>query len=359
MWGLNKMPDVEQYLGDSYLSNFPQKRLMIRNAGPYKFSNSRAMAESARYGFYLDSFAYNGNKSSPFSGASREPEMTHILSLRDNGLERWRHAPMGGEAPIRETTRNKKRETPGIFKDWGLRAYHLWCIRYFHSHWLGSPEGEELSGGSTEVIYDFHKALGYRFILERAVLDARPSHNKKYRFSFSVRNTGSSPFLYPWLLILSFHEPRTRQQRWQIKIPADVTTWLPGKNPDRRTGVYGTPPALNNITRDLDLTKAESILLPGSSYVLCLSVHDPAPPARPSLRFANKNYWEGGFHPVARVVWEGGAAEGETSVKGLDPFFQGAVDMSLEYSPPAASTATSPACARFTERIKSFPQSPP
>lgn len=73
-------------------------------------------------------------------------------------------APLGGEAPIKRQTRNPRRATAGIFDDEKYREYMLWCIRYSHMTWLGSPEGEQLKGGSVKTISDFHKILGYRFV---------------------------------------------------------------------------------------------------------------------------------------------------------------------------------------------------
>jgi hypothetical protein len=42
--------------------------------------------------------------------------------------------------------------------------------------------------------------------------------------------------------------------------------------------------------------------LPAGRYALCLSIEDPAAPAHAAVRFANNNYWQGGLHPVGRIV---------------------------------------------------------
>jgi hypothetical protein len=134
LWGATMMPDVEQYIHDAFQLSFPNKMLMLRTAGPFAWSNSRAWAREETYGFFLDSFGYLGNNGT----ASREPEMDEILKL-DGGL-RWQRAIVEGEAHISKFTRDPARATDGIFASASVRNYCMWAARYVHLSWLGSAE---------------------------------------------------------------------------------------------------------------------------------------------------------------------------------------------------------------------------
>jgi hypothetical protein len=50
IWGLRKVPVVKTYLHMAYQGAFVNKKLIIRNAGPCPFSDSRAFAEAGPYG---------------------------------------------------------------------------------------------------------------------------------------------------------------------------------------------------------------------------------------------------------------------------------------------------------------------
>lgn len=298
--------------------------LCTGTAGPFPFSNSRALAESGPFGLYLDSYGFRGNE----FGVSREPEMTSGLTL-DAG-ERWKTAPMGGEAPIKATDRNRRRISTGIFDDIGQQNYMYNSIRYSHNSWLGCSEGEALAGGDRRVIHKFHKAMGYRFELQKSTYEPSASTRNGLTIGFVVKNTGSAPFLYDWPLMVSL-VGADRRVVWEKQFPVDITKWLPGSGWNLRTGGYARPPRTYTHKATFGMSTVDE-LEDGATYTMCLSIIDPAPPARAAVRFANKNYWRGGLHPVGRIAWERPLVAADYDTPSFGDLFTGAVDTSLHYS---------------------------
>lgn len=156
--------------------------------------------------------------------------MEEILKL-DEG-NRWKVSPIGGEAYIKENSRKAEfspgRVTPGIFKDMDTRNYMFWCLRYAHTSWLGSGEGEQLEGGDVDVIHKFHKAMGYRFELGRVSFSAYADPDSKLTIGFEVRNTGSAPFMENWPLIISLAEPGSKFVAWKRQMTSiDLRKYVP------------------------------------------------------------------------------------------------------------------------------------
>lgn len=252
--------------------------------------------------------------------------MTSGLTLA--GGERWKIAPMGGETPIKATNRNPKRIETSIFDDPVRRNYMYNCIRYSHNSWLGSGEGEQLSGGDRGVIHKFQKAMGYRFELQTSIYSRRATRKRGMRFGFVVKNTGSAPFLYNWPLMVSLVD-EDRRVVWEKQFPVDITKWLPGSGWNLQSGGYAERAASYSHVTRFDMSNAN---LRAGAYTVCLSILDPSPPARAAVRFANKNYWRGGLHPVARIVWERRLTSADRQTPSFDNLFTGAVDNSLTYS---------------------------
>lgn len=304
-------------------SDFHLSSFSLGTAGPYPWSNSRQLAESGPYGFYLDSYSFRGNE----FGKTREPEMTSVLTL-DEG-NRWKTAPIGGEAPIKASGRNRNRVTPGIFKSTETRLYMYRCIRYSHNSWLGSCEGEQLSGGSREVIHKFHKAMGYRFELKESTYGHHAAPDHHMVFGFVVRNSGSAPFLYDWPVMISLCG-ENRKVLWRKKFPVDIRNWLPGSDFDLQSGRYGEPPLDYHERARFDMSNVADI--PAGVYTICMSIEDPAPPSKAAVRFANENYWQGGLHPVGRVAWKLEVSAFEYAEPDFGELFTDPVDNTLGYS---------------------------
>jgi hypothetical protein len=68
--------------------------------------------------------------------------------------------------------------------------------------------------------------------------------------------------------------------------------------------------------------------LPDGDYIIAISVLDPAGMV-PSLRFANENYFEGGYHPIGYI---GMNKKPEKELLDSSLFFDIQNDRSLKYS---------------------------
>ena len=115
--------------------------------------------------------------------------------------------------------------------------------------------------------------------------------------SFTVKNTGSSPFYYNWPVEISLLDPGRKEPVWRgIMQDADIRKWLPGDDWNSEAGDYASPAKIYTVSGEFlttpDLVKGE--------YILALAVLDPAGDM-PSVRFAIHNYYRGGRHPMGKI----------------------------------------------------------
>lgn len=118
-----------------------------------------------------------------------------------------------------------------------------------------------------------------------------------FTVNFSVRNIGSSPFYYSWPVEVSLLNPETKQPVWKTTFrDIDIRRWLPGDKWDKTEKKYKIEPEKNQINGKF-LLPAD---LPKGEYILGLSIIDPAGNV-PAVRFAVKNYFKGGRHPIGKI----------------------------------------------------------
>ena len=114
--------------------------------------------------------------------------------------------------------------------------------------------------------------------------------------SFKVKNTGSTPFYYNWPVEVSLLDPKTKQPVWKLACSnLDIRTWMPGDKWDDSTDKYTIPAEINSVNQLFLLSD-----VPSEEYILALAILDPAG-NRPCARFAIKNYYNGGRHPIGKV----------------------------------------------------------
>jgi hypothetical protein len=345
-WGEHHHPaitkEMEKVLGDAFAVAFKKKLVMIRY--PRDF-------QGYGFGIYWDSWAhYQQNESKEEGGKG-------IAALGDL----WKTAVIGGETAY----------------DWGDYRVHpgddpndtlgspehldflLDTIRRYHCNHLGvvadydSKKPEVLQGAET-----VQKALGYRFVLEEVRYPKVLHAGEGFGISFVVRNVGSSPFYYNWPVELSLLDPATRQPVWKENFRGvDVTKWLPGDRwetdyriPVVRPGerdasgkqvdfgaiidhkAYLAPPQRYVARGAFTLSKQ----IPPGRYIVALAILDPAG-MLPSARFAIKNYFIGGRHPIGYV-----GVGTEISTAEIDPrlFNEVADDATLHYLMESGSAQT-------------------
>jgi len=75
----------------------------------------------------------------------------------------------------------------------------------------------------------------------------------------------------------------------------DIRTWMTGDKWDDSTDTYTIPAEMNSVNQLFLLSG-----VPSGEYILALAILDPAG-NRPSARFAIKNYYNGGRHPIGKI----------------------------------------------------------
>ena len=151
------------------------------------------------------------------------------------------------------------------------------------------------------------KSLGYRFVVAEASFPPYVARGGQMLAKLQIANNAAAPFYYRWPLQAALLRP-DHSVAWIGTFSADITTWSPG--------------CVSNVS--------QVFTLPGSlgegTYTLALCIADPSG-MRPSLRFANVNYYRGGWTPVGKV----GVGKMAHDQK-LDPFDDLKSDETLAYS---------------------------
>ena len=218
--------------------------------------------------------------------------------------DRWAIRPIGGECAY-----NGGRWWEGIgrtaddtLREVKYRNFLIDTIRWLHGTSLGwvsgytgayreeGPADPAIREGADAV----QKVLGYRFVLEEVRYPATLPAEGRFTVRFTVRNVGSAPFYYRWPVELSLLDPQTRQVVWRDTFQGvDIRQWLPGEQWSWERHEYEQQPRPYIVRGDF---KAPMDLEPGK-YVLALALLDPAG-MLPSCRFATRNYFRGGRHPI-------------------------------------------------------------
>lgn len=270
-------PDIMALMGDSFRANFREKLVMRRKA--WDFCNYS-------FGIYWDSFAHMD-------------ELHHaegILKLGDF----WKREAVGGECAY---DWGNWRIQPGdnaadSLTDPVHRDYIYNMIRTLHANHLGwIDEYARTDKKAAEGAAIIQKALGYRFVIREVKYPARIEKGDAFNVSFKVRNTGSSPFYYHWPVEMSLLDPATGKILWKERFKnVDAREWLPGDGWNADAMRYDIGASVYTVENIFVLPS----YLNTGEYVLMLSMLDPSG-GLPSVRFAIRNYYNGGRHPIGRI----------------------------------------------------------
>jgi len=281
-WGEMEWPDtrddIKEAIAAQFAVSFRNKLVMIR--WPHTYND-----DMYNFGYYWDSWGHHDQMYYAFRLAETSP--------------RWKTAVIGGEAAYDWGNGDIQ---PGKNPDETLsrsvhRDYMIDQIRKLHGNhmgWISSYDhsDEKVRAGAVPV----QKALGYRFVVTEVTYPKRIGCDIPFTVSFKVTNTGSSPFYYNWPVEVSLLDPATRQPVWKDTCAGlDIRTWLPGDRWDDAQKSYSIPAESNLVNQ----TFRVSGLKPGE-YLFALAILDPAG-MRPCARFAIKNYFAGGRHPVGKT----------------------------------------------------------
>ena len=257
---------------------FKNKKVMVRYAYDFQDYN---------FGYYWDSFAYEEEQERGFNWYMRRGDF-------------WKDQVMGGEITwnygsfYNEGCRSLE---DVLAKDY-RRQTVIDQVRALHVNHLG---GVTWAKWDNQQFYNnastIQKIMGYRFVIKEFSYPEKVEIGKPFEVSFSVLNTGSSPFYYDWPVEISLITADSHVVVWSTTLKSPkISQWMPGDEWDAATQSYKKPAEINTVTESIYIEKQ----IPAGQYAIAISVLDPAG-MLPSLRFANFNYWTGGRHPMGLI----------------------------------------------------------
>ena len=271
-------PEMQELLGKVFSEAFSNKMVTVRHPWDFK---------SYEFGIYWDSWA-------------------HIQQMKKHGGgieqlgQRWQTRPIGGECAY---DWGRWKEQPGddpddTLRDPNHRAFLVNSMRWLHANNLGWVAEYDTSdpmvrAGAAEV----QKAFGYRFVIDEVCYPITLQSGKDFTVTFTVRNTGSSPFYGNWPVELSLLHSKTRKVVWSNTFEElDIRRWLPGDRWDKAKQAYQQKPKTYTARGSFRLPRS----VKRGEYILAIAILDPAG-MLPSARFSIQNYFKGGRHPIGRV----------------------------------------------------------
>lgn len=258
--GDDRIPaDFQSALGSAYAQAFPSKKVMVRY--PDTFT-------SFQFGYIWDSFALPDEAANGDALIARKSWMTQMNS--GEVAYDWGDQSRLGGSP--DGTLGSAANTDYVI-DW-IRRTNTSSLGWIAEYTAGNAA---IAANATRM----QKELGYRYVLGSASFAVQVASGAQFPVSFSVTNKGNAPFYYRWPVKATLLRA-DRSVAWSGSFSADIRNWMPGKS----------------------YTVSQTFPLPASLgsgvYTLALSINDPAGDA-PSLRFANKSYYAGGWTVVGKI----------------------------------------------------------
>jgi len=279
-WGEQHTPfisdEMQKLMGDAFVAAFKNKLIMVRQAKDFT---------SYPFGSYWDSFAH--------------VEQNNEAELLISQHGKWKTTVRGGEVAYDWGDLTLTGSGPNeSLRSRACNEYLIDYIRKVHCNHLGWINNYDTIDYKVRAGADvIQQNLGYRFVLNQINYTSNILPGQSLKVRFSVSNIGSSPFYYNWPVEVSLLDPATHQPVWKnVFQQVDIRKWLPGDQWDSTLRKYTKEPAINTITGEFKLPNE----LPKGEYILALSILDPAGNV-PSVRFAIKNYFKGGRHPIGKI----------------------------------------------------------
>ena len=297
------IPGMEKILGDAFAKAFKNKKVMVRYA--YEFKDYE-------FGIYWDSW-------------SQPQEVVRGYEEMKKLGDRWKTQPIGGEITWNWGDLARFKSFEEVVADKDTREYVMEQIRNLHCNHLGGITWADFNDPNFQKNAEIlQKAMGYRFVINEFTYPKEIKEQESLSISFSVVNTGSSPFYYNWPVEIALLDPVNHQKVWgKVLEDVNISEWMPGDNWSVNENKYQTAPEIYHVQENIPIDAS----IAKGKYILALTVLDPAG-MQPSLRFANENYFEGGYHPMGYI----GINEPIDDTR-LDPnsFFDIQSDKSLKY----------------------------
>ena len=307
-WGEHHSPspskEVEQILGEEFRKNFPRKKVMVRHAWEFK---------DFKFGIYWDSWAHYNQMQS-----HGQP----IYNLGD----RWKTEIIGGETAYNwgDWEIQPGEDPTDTMIDPAHRNFLIYTIRWLHCtqlRWVADyNQNNAAARAGGELV---QKVFGYRYVIDEVTYPSRIEKDQEFSVTFTGRNTGSAPFYYDWPVQLALLN-ESNSVIWSADFDSvDIRAWMPGDKWKKSDSLYTVP--VDTFTAS-GTFKVSQDLSP-ATYKLALAVLDPAG-RLPSLRFAIKNYAEGGRHPIGYIGFGADIDQAEIDSTSFDDPFS---DKSLYY----------------------------
>lgn len=258
--GRDRIPeDFQEALGEAFTQAFRHKKVLIRHPDTFR---------DFTFGFYWDSFAL-----------PEEDEVGRSILGRNH----WQTQMQSGEVAYDWGTQAVLGASPGgTLVDDEKTDRILTHIRQQHTSSLGwISDYDQADSRLAHNAARIQRALGYRFVVTSASYPTEVGPGEFLNLSLEVENRGSAPLYYPWPLEVSLLDADRPIHRQAIP-SCDPTQWMPGER--------HKIPALLWIPAGF----------PEGVYTLAVALLDPAG-GRPGLRFANRDYYQGGRMPLGRV----------------------------------------------------------
>ncbi|MFC1761117.1 DUF4832 domain-containing protein [Planctomycetota bacterium] len=304
-WGEQHSPfpteQMQTLVADAFVKAFPNKLVSVRR--------NWERFRSQPFGEYWDSWAHydqmwgHGNSIALLNSEESRYLMNYVGG---EAAYNWGNADI---QPGPSPTESVAEEIHRNFIINSIRWLHCTQLRWIEDY----NDVNEVAQAGADLM---QQAFGYRYVLEKVAFS--PSIVEGIlRVVLHVKNEGSAPFYYDWPLEVSLLDPNDRSVVWQQTFDDnDIRDWLPGDgwtDPNWspagnwskfkphinwiEEGVPGwtTPPQTYETSGDFMLS------LPTGRYILALAVLDPASQL-PSLRFATRQYFKGGRHPIGIVT---------------------------------------------------------
>jgi hypothetical protein len=171
-------------------------------------------------------------------------------------------------------------------------------IKKLHVNHLGwIDQYDQTNQAAEKGAAELQKAMGYRFVIKEFSYPKRIESGDGFEIIFKVVNTGSTPFYYNWQVEVSLLNPESKEPVWKAKLQnTEIGGWLPGDKWNSDLDYYEIPAKNYSVNENLTLPAG----LGKGKYILALAILDPAGD-RPSVRFAIKNYMNGGRHPMGFI----------------------------------------------------------
>lgn len=298
------IPGMEKILGDAFTKAFKNKKVMVRYA--YEFKDYE-------FGIYWDSW-------------SQPQEIVRGYEEMKKLGDRWKTQPIGGEITWNWGDLAKFKSFEEVVADEYTRDVTIEQIRNLHCNHLGGITWADFNDPEFKINAEIlQKSMGYRYVLSDFSYNKVIKKGKPFDISFKVVNTGSSPFYYNWPIGISLLDSKTHQKIWGTQLnDVNISEWMPGEDWSTTKKEYTKSAPVNEIKSTITIDQN----LPDGDYIIAISVLDPAGMA-PSLRFANENYFEGGYHPMGYI---GLNKKPEKELLDSSLFFDIQSDRSLTYS---------------------------